>query len=78
MVNNRGGDFMHVMKLVDMNFLFPKMIGVDLNSQVISFRPCLVATSATSVMREFCLHIVLNEVYLQNLFIDGCIFSRRI
>ena len=28
-VNNRGGDFMHVMKLVDMNFLFPKMIGVD-------------------------------------------------
>jgi hypothetical protein len=37
------------------------------------FLPCLVASSAT---REFCVHEALNEVYLENLFTDGCNFSR--
>ena len=37
---------------------------------------CLVDASTTSATRKFCMHRVLNKLYLQNLFIDRCNFAR--
>ena len=41
-------------------------------------RPCLVETTNFFSKKDECMHEILNEIYLRNLFTDGCNFSRRI
>ena len=57
------------------------------SEKVLGLGPCLVSGKILVVFgynsnyfarRESCLHGVLNEVYLQNLFSNGCNFSRRV
>ena len=41
-------------------------------------KPCLVFTLNFFLKKEECMHGVQKKIYLRNLFIDRCNFSRRI